>query len=86
MKFINHKENYFYFAFEKPDYKKHGYLNCRRFLNAMQKEIPGGKNGSRYWIKSIKMWAIKKNEREKFNRLLKQYLHITYQKGIFDGY
>jgi len=73
-------KKYFYFKLEKDDYQKYGYDRCRKFINAMQKEIPAG---NRYWIKKAGLWAIKKENYEIFKRLINQYL-TGIQKEIFE--
>ena len=81
MKFRSTNGNYFYFKLEQSDYEKYGFNNCKKLLNAMQKEfLPG----ERYWIKSIKSWAIKKTKRETMNHLVGKYLTGTKQKEFFD--
>ena len=85
MRFKDSNGRYFYFKLEDDDWKKFGYENCKRFLNALQKEIPGGKNGDRYWIAGAKMWAVRKTSRPILNRLIKDYLKINQQKELFNG-
>lgn len=83
MKISDKSKNYFYFSLEDSDWRQFGYYTCRQFLNAFQKEFKGGKFGERFWIAKMKAWAIKKSEREKFNRLLKDYFKIEQTEDMF---
>lgn len=76
---ISTSKNYFYFSFQDKDWDEYGYQNCRQFLNAMEKEFPGGKGGDRFWLARMKAWAIRASKRTEFNRLLKEYLGVELQ-------
>ena len=81
MKFRYTKGNYFFFQLEEKDYKKFGFTNCKKFLNAMRKEL---EPHERYWIKAIKSWSIKKNRRSTIDKLISKYLTGKKQEELFD--
>lgn len=81
MKIRTTGKKYFYFKFDENDYRRYGYDHCRKFINAMQKEIPAG---DRFWIKKAGLWAIQNKRRKIFNKLIDQYLFDNKQKDLFN--
>ena len=82
MRISRKNSNYFYFSLDDDDFRQYGYDHCRRFMNKMKKEIPGGRGGQRYWLKEMKCWAIKNESRPVLDRLLNEYFKISQQKEI----
>lgn len=82
MRISRNSKKYFYFSLEQSDWNEYGYMKCRQFLNAFQKEFKGGKNGERFWIAKMKAWAVLNSQRQKFDRLYEQYLGASKQKEL----